>query len=348
MKAVVIHRHGGPEELVYEDIETPAVGPEDVLINLETVGLNHFDLDVCDGISGYLSLDMPHILGVEGAGAVAEVGSAVTAFRPGDRVMPFLTFTSGLCRHKVCNCALGMDNICLDFEKLGVTCWGTYAEYVKVSHHNVIRIPDGVSALDAAAGQVAFATAWELVVKKAQVRQGEDVLINAAGSGVGSAAIQCARVAGARVIATAGSDDKLVRARQLGADEVINYNETPAIGDAVRGLTDGRGVDVCIEMVGGSVLQQSLDALALNGRLATCGAHAGEKVEIDMIEFFRKQITMTSCHFAPKSTNSEVLRLMEQGKLRPVIGEVLPLAEMRTAHERLAARAVFGKVVLEV
>ena len=149
MKAVVIHRHGGPEELVYEDIETPKVGPEDVLINLETVGLNHFDLDVCDGISGYLSLDMPHILGVEGAGTVAEVGSAVTAFRPGDRVMPFLTITSGLCRHRVCNCALGMDNICLDFEKLGVTCWGTYAEYVKVSHHNVLRIPEGLSALDA-------------------------------------------------------------------------------------------------------------------------------------------------------------------------------------------------------
>ena len=144
-----------------------------------------------------------------------------------------------------------MDNICLDFEKLGVSRWGTYAEYVKVSQHNVIRIPDGVSALDASAAQVAFATAWELVVKKAEVRQGEDVLINAAGSGVGSAAIQCARLAGARVIATAGSDEKLARARQLGADEVINYNETPAIGDAVRDLTDGRGVDVCIEMVGG-------------------------------------------------------------------------------------------------
>ncbi len=348
MKAVVIHRHGGPEELVYEDIETPTVGPNDVLIKLGTVGLNHFDLDVCDGISGYLSLDMPHILGVEGAGAVAEVGEAVTAFRPGDRVMPYLTISSGICRHRVCNCALGMDNMCLDFEKLGVTCWGTYAEYVIVSQHNVIRIPDGVSDLAAAAAQVAFATAWELVVKKAQVRQGEDVLINAAGSGVGSAAIQCARLAGARVIATAGSDDKLTRARQLGADEVINYNETENIGDAVRDLTGGRGADVCIEMVGGPVLQQSLDALALNGRLSTCGAHAGEKVEIDMIEFFRKQITMTSCHFAPKSTSNEVLRLVEQGKLRPVIAKVFPLAEMRTAHELLASRAVFGKIVFEV
>ncbi len=348
MKAVVIHRHGGPEELVYEDVATPAIGPNDVLIALEAVGLNHFDLDVRGGISGYLKLDMPHILGVEGAGTISEVGAAVTAFRPGDRVMPFLTITSGSCRHKVCNCALGMDNICLDFDKLGVTRWGTYAEFVKVSQQNVIRIPDGLSALDAAAAQVAFATAWELVVKKAQVRQGEDVLVNAAGSGVGSAAIQCARLAGARVIATAGSDEKLARARQLGADETINYNRTAAIGDAVRDLTDGRGVDVCIEMVGGAVLQQSLDALALNGRLATCGAHAGERVELDMIEFFRKQITMTSCHFAPKSTNSEVLRLVAQGKLKPVIAKIFPLAEMGAAHGLLASRDFFGKIVLEV
>lgn len=348
MKAVVIHRHGGPEELVYEEVATPEVGPNDVLIALETVGLNHFDLDVRGGLSGYPGLAMPHVLGVEGAGAVAETGAAVTAFRPGDRVMPYLTISSGSCRHPVCNCALGMDNLCLDFDKLGVTRWGTYAEFVGVSQNNVIRVPDGVSALDAAAAQVAFATAWELVVRKAQVRQGEDVLVNAAGSGVGSAAIQCARLAGARVIATAGAADKLRRARQLGADETIDYRETPDIGDAVRDLTGGRGVDVCIETVGGRVLQQSLDALALNGRLATCGAHAGEKVEIDMIAFFRKQITMTSCHFAPKSTNSEVLRLVERGRLKPVIAEVLPLAEMRTAHERLAARGVFGKIVLEV
>ena len=348
MKAVVIHQHGGPEELVYENIEAPEIGPNDVLINLKAVGLNHFDLDVCGGISGYLSLDMPHILGCEGAGEIAEVGSAVEAYRVGDRVMPFLTTSSGQCRHRICNCALGMDNICLDFDKLGVTRWGTYAEYVKVSQHNVIRMPDDLPFLDAAATQVAYATAWELVVNKAHVRQGEDVLINAAGSGVGSAAIQVARLAGARIIATTGSDEKLERARQLGADEVINYNKTEDIAAAVMEMTGGRGVDVCIEMVGGKILQQSLTALCLNGRLSTCGAHAGEKVELDMIEFFRKQITMTSCHFAPKSTNTEVLSLVGQGKLRPVIAKTFPLADMHAAHKLLASRDFFGKVVLEV
>ncbi len=348
MKAIVIHQHGGPEELVYEDIETPIIGPNEVLINIKAVGLNHFDLDVRGGISGYLSLDMPHILGCEGAGMIAEVGSAVTAYKVGDRVMPFLTTSLGQCRHRICNCALGMDNICLDFDKLGVTSWGTYAEYVKVTQYNVIRMPDDLTFMDAAATQVAYATAWEMVIKKAKVRQGEDVLINAAGSGVGSAAVQVAKLAGARIIATAGSDEKLERARQLGADEVINYNKTENIADAVLEMTGGRGVDVCIEMVGGKILQQSLTALCLNGRLTTCGAHAGEKVELDMIEFFRKQITMSSNHFAPKSTNTEVLGLVALGKLQPVVAKTFPLSNMRAAHELLASRDFYGKIVLKV
>lgn len=347
MKAVVIHECGPSDVLTYEDIDTPKVGPGEVLINLKTVGLNHFDLDLRGDISGYLGLKMPHILGVEGAGVVAEIGSGVTAFRVGDRVMPQLTTSSGQCRRAICNCALGMDNICMDFDKLGVTRWGTYAEYVKVSEPNVIRIPDGLSDLDAAATQVAMATAWELVVTKGKVKQGEDVVVNAAGSGVGSAAVQIAALAGARVIATAGSDEKLDRARQLGASDVINYTNQ-SIVDEVMKMTDGRGADAVIECVGGNVLQQSLSALCLNGRLSTAGAHAGEKVEIDMIEFFRKQLTMTSTHFAPVSTNQMVLKLVKEGKLRPVIEKILPLREMKSAHDILASRRFFGKIVLEV
>ena len=347
MKAVVIHETGGPEKLIYQDIETPGVGEGEVLINLKTAGLNHFDLDVRGDVSGYLQLKMPHILGVEGAGVIADIGPGVRGFKVGDRVMPQLPTSSGRCGRQICNCALGMDNICLDFDKLGVTQWGTYAEYVKVTEPNIIRIPDSVSDLDAAATQVAMATAWELVVTKGKVSQGEDVLVNAAGSGVGSAAVQIAHLAGARVIATAGSDSKLDRARQLGASEGINYNKQ-SIVDEVMKLTNDRGVDVVIEMVGGSILQQSLTALAINGRLSTAGAHAGEKVEIDMIEFFRKQLTMTSTHFAPVSTNQFVLKLVGEGKLRPVIEKVMPLAEVQAGHEILASRNFFGKVVLEI
>ncbi|MBT6442610.1 MAG: alcohol dehydrogenase catalytic domain-containing protein [Alphaproteobacteria bacterium] len=343
MKAVVIHEHGDPSVLKYEDIETPSVGPNDVLINIKAVGLNHFDLDVRDGISGYFSLDMPHILGCEGAGVVAEVGSAVTAFKPGQHVLPYLTTSCGHCER----CLSGHDNICMSFDKLGVTHWGTYAEYVRVSEHNVVAMPDGLSFVDAAATHVAFATAWELVEVHTKVRQGEFVLVNAAGSGVGSAAVQLANNAGGIVIATAGSGEKLERAKELGARYGINYNEE-SIEDGVMRITGGRGADVCIEMVGGRVLQESIRAVAHNGRLATCGAHAGEKVEIDMIEFFRKQLTMSGNHFSPKANNVQVLKLIADGAVKPVIAKTFPLQDMGDAHRFLASRNFFGKVVLEV
>jgi len=343
MKAVVIHEHGDPDVLKYEDIETPTVGANDVLINIKAVGLNHFDLDVRDGVSGYFSLDMPHILGCEGAGVVAEVGSAVTAFKPSQHVLPYLTTSCGHCER----CLSGHDNICMSFDKLGVTHWGTYAEYVRVSEHNVVAMPDGLSFVDAAATHVAFATAWELVEVHTKVRQGEFVLVNAAGSGVGSAAVQLANNAGGIVIATAGSGEKLERAKELGARYGINYNEE-SIEDGVMRITGGRGADVCIEMVGGRVLQESIRAVAHNGRLATCGAHAGEKVEIDMIEFFRKQLTMSGNHFSPKANNVQVLKLIADGAVKPVIAKTFPLRDMGDAHRFLASRNFFGKVVLEV
>jgi NADPH:quinone reductase-like Zn-dependent oxidoreductase len=343
MKAIVMHEHGGPDVLKYEDIETPSIGPTDVLINIKAVGLNHFDLDLRDGVSGYFNLDMPHILGCEGAGVVAEVGSAVTAFKPGQNVLPYLTTSCGHC----VRCLSGHDNICLTFDKLGVTRWGTYAEYVRVSEHNVVVMPEGLSFVDAAATHVAFATALELVVVHTNVQQGEFVLVNAAGSGVGSASVQLAANAGGIVIATAGSGEKLERAKELGAHYGINYNEE-SIEDGVMRITDGVGADVCIEMVGGRVLQESIRALAHNGRLATCGAHAGEKVEIDMIEFFRKQLTMSGNHFSPKANNVKALQLIANGAVKPVIAKKFALQDMGEAHSYLAARNFFGKVVLEV
>ncbi|MSO65409.1 MAG: alcohol dehydrogenase [Alphaproteobacteria bacterium] len=347
MKAIVIRSHGGPEVMKLEDIADPLPGPNDVLIRLEAAGVNRFDTSARRGDVPYAKVTFPHVLGVEGAGRIVDKGSNVVAFDVGDRVMPMLTISSGVCRHPVCYCAQGYDNICADFDKLGLTMWGTYGELVKVSHHNVIRIPDRLSSLDAAGSQVAMATAWELTISRCKLRQGETVLVNAAGGAVGSAAVQIARLAGARVIASAGSDEKLERARQLGADETINYSRQNLAAEAKR-LTGGRGVDVVIESVGGEVLQDSLDALAHNGRLATAGSIGRAKVEIDIFRLLRKQIWLTGTHFAPKETNKVVLNLLAEGKLRPVIGKIFPLADAAAAHRLLESRNFFGNMVLQV
>lgn len=347
MKAVVINRYGGPDVLTYQNVDMPSVGPDEVLINLKMVGLNHFDIDAREGISSYPDLSFPHILGLEGAGIVSEVGENVETVKVGDKAAPYLVMTKGRCWRAECLCAMGYDNLCHDFDKIGVSRWGTYAEYIKVPEHSVIRLPDRMSFTDAAATQIVMPTAWELVVTKARVRQGEDVLVNAAGSGVGSAAVQIAKNAGARVIASAGSDEKLEHARELGAHAVINYRDQDLV-EEVMNITDGRGVDVVIEMVGGEILQKSLASLAYNGRISTAGAHAGEKVKIDIIEFFRKQASLTSTNYAPKHTCHRVLELVAEGILRPVVHAVYPLNEARRGHELLESRNLFGKILLEV
>ena len=347
MKAMVIRQHGGPEVMQAEEIAEPRIGPGELLIKVAAAGVNRFDISARRGDVPYAKVTFPHVLGLEGCGTVAAVGEGVSAFRVGDRVVPILSISSGICRHEICHCALGYDNICRDFNKLGLTMWGTYAEYVKVTEFNAVRLPDKLSFIDAAAATVATATAWELAISRAKVRQGETALVNAAGGAVGSSAVQICKLAGARVIASAGSDAKLERARQLGADEVVNY-ERQNLAEEVLRLTDGRGVDVVIETVGGAVLQQSLEAMAHNARLATAGTVGRAKVEIDMYRLLRKQLWMTGTHFAPKETVKTSLRLLAEGKLRPVIAEIVPLAEARRAHERLESRDLFGNLVLQV
>ena len=347
MKAIVINEFGGPEVLHQRDVETPAVGPRDVLIRLVAAGVNRFDITTRRGEIPYAAVSFPHILGVEGAGTVAEVGSEVTAFQIGDRVVPVLTISRGVCRHNPCYCQLGWDNICRDFDKLGLTSWGTYAEYVKASEHNVVHLPDSLSFSDAATAMVATATAWELTISRTRLRQGETALVNAVGGAVGSAAVQIARLTGARVIASAGSDSKLERARQLGADEVINYERQNLTIEALN-LTDGRGVDVVVETVGGRVLQQSIEALAHNGRLATAGSVGPSKVEIDIFRLLRKQAWMTGTHFAPKATIRIALDLLADGRLSPVLARSFPLVAAGEAQALLESREFFGNIVLEI
>ena len=344
MKAVVIHEHGGPEKLCYEEVDSPTAGRNEVVIRTRAIGVNHFDHDVREGISG-IEHRMPHIMGLECAGEIHEVGEAVDAFELGDRVAPVFALNAGRCREPVCNCEMGLDNLCVVGGILGVTHPGTYAEFVKVTQNNVVRLPDALGFESASVAQVAMATAWNMIVHQIELKPYETVLINAAGSGIGSSAIQIARLVGARIIATAGSDEKLDRARVLGADEVVNYGTTN-VTESAMSLTAGRGVDAVVDSVGGDILLRSLDALAWGGRLATCGAHAGEQVTVNVIEFFRKQITVYGTHGAPKSQINEVFGLVAAGKLEPIVHERFPLAEAESAHRLADSRQVFGKILL--
>lgn len=344
MRAVVFHEYGGPERLRAATVPDPEPGPDEVVIRLHAAGLNHFDIDIRAGVAG-IDVPLPHTPGLEGAGEVAAVGAQVAAFRIGDRVAPVFSLSAGRCTEPVCYCERGQDNLCAVGGILGVTAPGTYAEYVKVSQRNCLPLPEGLSYEAAAAVQVTMGTAWQMLVDQIRVRPGETVLVNAAGGGIGTAAIQIARLCGARVIASAGSDVKLEWARALGAEHTINYRTTD-LAAAVRDLTGGRGVDAVVESVGGDTLTGSLQALAVGGRVATCGAHAGEIVPVDVIDLFRRQLVLHGTHGAGRAQIAEVYRLVVQDALTPQIHARMPLVEAANAHRLAESRDFFGKILL--
>ncbi len=340
MKAVVIRAHGGVETLLYEEIETPEPGPGEVLVRIRASGINHLDHDVREGASG-IPVTLPHVPGSEGVGEVAALGPGVNGPAPGTRVA--IDFAQGDPLSEPW--LSGLDGVDFTHGRIGAGQWGTHAEYC-VSHAlSVIPLPDSLSFETAAAGMIGLGTAWHMTVALGRVQAGQTVLVNAAGSVVGSSAIQVALLHGARVIASAGSAAKLEKARQLGAAETIDYTHQSIRDEALR-LTQGRGVDLVIESVGGDVLRQSIDAVCFNGRLVTCGAHAGEEVPLNVIELFRKHMTIHGSHFAGRRELAHVFALMAEGRLAPVIDTVYPLAEIQIAARRTAEREVFGKMVL--
>ena len=342
MKAAVIHEYSDAfDNLKYEDVEIPKIKSNELLIKIHASGVNHCDTDLRRGLFGVES-NMPHVMGVDAAGEVVEVGADINNFKIGDRVSPHFILSCGLCFY----CTGGKENICPNAGVLGVTEWGGYAEYLKIKENNLVRLPNDLSYEDAVAGQVPFATAWEALIDVTNLRVGEIVLITAAGGGVGSAAIQIAKHAGAKVIAAAGSDDKLTKARELGADETINYN-IENIVDKVKDFTNGLGVDVALEMTGGSILLQSIDALGLGSRMATIGAHGGEKVEVDFIEFFRKHISIYGCGRSTKIHVEKVLKLISKGYFKPIIHKTFSLRDASSAHELMESRNFFGRMILK-
>jgi NADPH:quinone reductase-like Zn-dependent oxidoreductase len=341
MRAVRFHRHGGPEVLTYEEAADPVPGPGQVLVRVRACAINHLDIHVRRGIPG-MTLPLPHTLGSDVAGEVASVGAGVTGCKPGDAVIVNPGVSCGRCDA----CLSGDDNLCRRYAILGEHIPGGYAELVAVPEANILPKPARLSFTDAAAVPLVFLTAWDMLVVGARVRPSDTVLVWGAGSGVGSAAIQIAKVFDARVIAIAGADWKLELARALGADETINH-ATQAVGDAVRSLTGRRGVDIVFEHVGQATWDTSLRALARGGRLVTCGATSGFAAETDLRYVFARRILIRGSFMGSKGTMYEILRLVEAGRLRPVVHEVRPLEDARRAHETVERSEQFGKLVLE-
>lgn len=338
MRAVRIHEHGGPEVLRIEEVPEPELGPHDVLVRVRAAALNHLDLWVRRGIPG---VRLPLILGSDAAGVVERVGERVRSVSPGDEVVLNPGVSCGHCRF----CLHGQDNLCPQYGILGEHRDGTDAELVVVPEANVLRKPARLSFEEAAAFPLVSLTAWNMLVTHARLRPGEDVLVWGAGSGVGTAAIQIAKAHHARVIAVAGEDWKLQRARDLGADETINHR-TQNVLDEVRRLTGRRGVDIVFEHVGAATWEVSLRALARGGRLVTCGATSGPVAPTDIRYVFGRALTIYGTFMGGKWELHELLPLVEGGVLRPVVDRVFPLSEVQEAHRYLEAGRHFGKVIL--
>lgn len=340
MKAIAFSEHGGPDVLRYTEMPEPKLGPTDVLVRVRACALNHLDLWVRKGLPG-VQIPLPHIPGSDVAGEVARVGEQVRNVKVGQRVV----LAPGVSCNQCEQCLAGNDNLCRRYTLLGYMVDGGCAEYVRAPEVNVVPIPDHLDFNQAAAVPLVFLTAWHMLLSRAQLRAGEEVLVLGAGSGVGSAAIQIAKLAGARVIATAGSEDKLKKARELGADECINHSKEE-IAEEVRRLTNRRGVDVVIEHVGAATWDKSLASLAPTGRLVTCGATTGAEVKLDIRYVFSRQYSILGSYMGTRGELFQVMKLVGQGKLRAVVDRTFPLREAAQAHQLMEKRQQFGKIVL--
>jgi len=339
MRAVRFHEHGGRDVLRLDEVPIPQPKAGEVVVKVVACGVNRIDILSREGETP-APIVLPHTSGTEVAGEVQAVGDDVP-FAPGDRVLVNPVLSCGVCEF----CRAGRDNACLRGRIFGVQTEGGYAEHVLVEANWLLPLPPNVSFEAAASVAVTGATAWHMLITRAGVRPGQDVLVIAAGSGIGVIGVQIAKLAGARVIATAGSSDKRDRALELGADVVVDHHD-PEWPKQVRRETAGRGVDVVFEHVGRATWTGSLAALARGGTLVTCGGHSGFNVGIDLWPFFVKEQRIIGSFAGTTSDLQQVLALVGQRRLSPVIHDRLPLEQAADAHQLLEERSVFGKVLL--
>jgi NADPH:quinone reductase-like Zn-dependent oxidoreductase len=341
MQATVFHEVGGPDRLRVEERPDPVPGASDALVRVRACGVNRLDLMVRQGSAGS-RISMPHIGGCEVAGELVQLGAAANIdVRPGQRVAVAPYLFCGRCEY----CLGGTETVCIRSDIIGLNQDGGFAELVRVPAANLVAIPDGVSDEAVAAVSLATLTAWHMLVTQAQLRPGEDVLVLAAGSGVGSAAIQIARLVGARVIATASTAEKRERALALGAHEVVNYVSEDLVAE-VRRITGKRGVDVVVEHVGAATWEQSVAALARNGRLVTCGTTSGADGKLNLWQLFAKQLRLIGSYGGTRAELRQVLRLVSDGRIRPVIHQTFGLEGVAEAQTLLADRRQFGKLIV--
>lgn len=340
MRAVRFHAYGSASKLRVDEVADPAPADDGVVVRVRAAGVNHWDLDIRNGRSG-LELRLPHTPGLEVAGDVAAMGPGVAGWSAGERVMPRFLWP---CRH--CEyCAASQENHCGQLRMLGVTDPGGYSEYVAAPASELVRLPAGVSYEEGAALQCTYGPVWHALKSRLQLEPGTTILINAAGSGVGSAGIQIAKVLGARIIASAGSDDKLARARMEGAEATVNYR-TDDLAERVRELTGGGGVQAILDCVGGHIFEASVAALAPVGRAVCLGAHSGVSITVDLVSLFRKERSIIGSANCTPSDIDTVMRLMAEKKIRPNIYKTYPLENAALAHAELEARRHYGKLLL--
>ncbi|MHA1744824.1 MAG: zinc-binding dehydrogenase [Promethearchaeota archaeon] len=344
MHAAIFQNHGGTENITFNsEVPIPKLSPHEILVEMKFAGLNHLDLFVLQGWPG-LKLPLPHIMGSDGAGIVSEVGSEVTDLKVGDRV----TINPGTSCESCPECLAGHQNLCRQFSIKGENEPGTFATYFKIPEINALKIPDTMPLEIAAAAPLNFLTAWRLLVTKGWVKPGDFVLIQGAGGGVATACIQIAKLWGATVIATTSTAEKVEKAKQLGADYVINYRDMPDYAKYVfKELTQKQGVDIVVDSVGTATFNTSLKLLRTNGKLVTCGATTGPITKLNISLIFWKQLEILGSTMSNQQEFRDVMEHVFTGRLTPVIDRIFNLSEAREAEEYLQSGQQFGKVLLQ-
>jgi NADPH:quinone reductase-like Zn-dependent oxidoreductase len=343
LKAVRIHEHGGADRLRFEDCPEPDLaGVYDAIIKLEAASINRRDIGSRCGTIGTPAI-LPRILGADGAGVVAAVGGQVKNVKPGDRVCLYPLSGCGRCEF----CATDREFMCGKRRVLGEHENGTYARYVRIPARNCFAIPSALTFAQAAALPSVYLTIWRMLMTNAELRPGEHVLIVGVGGGIGSAALLLAVRFGARVIAASGSDEKLARAKELGAEQGINYNASDFAQEARR-LTGKRGFDVVVDSAGGDGWVRSLAALARGGRLVTCGATAGAHPRTDVRRIFWNNLKVFGSTMGSRQEFAQVIHVMESMGAKPILDRIFPLKDAAAGHRRLEEGQQFGKIVLQM